>query len=168
MEQIVPQLIDQHAGASSLVEVPPSPSDTAAATPAPKPRWNPARLTSKHKGILSLYAQGEKRDLIATLHKCTPEYVTMLARTESGSAYIQDIQRYIDERLDNMTAKSVQVIDEALAQDQPMDTRLKGAALQLKAAGRMQEDTSGKGGASAEDVIARIMNLQVNVKVGGV
>lgn len=137
---------------------------SAPSTSVAKPKWQPKALTAKHKTILSLWAQGESRQTIAELCKCVPEYVTMLAATNLGSVYVAEIQRAVDDRLNYLTHKSVEVINEGLANDQPMDTRLKAAALQLKASGRMKGD-EGPANATAEDVIARIMNLNVQVNV---
>lgn len=128
-------------------------------------KWEPVKgLSTKHKQILSLFAQGEKRSVIGKICGCTPEYVTMLAATEQGKKYVQEINAAVETRLEAMFDRAVDVIEESIDRDQPMETRLKGARLHAQLTGRISNDGDKRQTASAEDIVKNLL-LQVNVQV---
>lgn len=131
-------------------------------TQAPPTKWQPKRLKSKHKQILSLYAQGEPRVKIAAVFKCHPIFVSMLAGTDLGKAYIAEMQTHIESDLRNLTHKSVEAIRDGL-QNGAIETKLKAAKLQLETT---RDIGKGRGQESAEDLIARMLSIQAqNVQI---
>lgn len=127
--------------------------------PVPDTKWQPKRLTPKHRQILSLYAQGMKREEIGNFCHCTPALVTMLARTDIGRAYLQSIEETMDQRLRALYSKTIDAIDDQLCNGRGAD-KIAAAKLQLQATGKLgtrQEETE-----TAEDVIQRILALQIN------
>lgn len=122
-------------------------------------KWNPKRLTPKHKQILSLHAQGMKRVEIGALCKCTPEFVTMLASTDIGRAYLKDLEAYLDGRMRTLYKKTIDAIEDQLDNGRGAD-KIAAAKLQLQVTGKLGKEKDEA--ESAEDVIQRIMNLQVN------
>ncbi len=126
----------------------------------PHEPWQPKRLTPKHRQILSLYAQSMKREDVASLCKCTPALVTMLAKSDLGRAYLTEIEEAMDQRLRLLQHKVIDTIEDQLDNGKG-ENKLKAAALQMRATGKLghdpQEDED-----TAEDVIQRIINMQVN------
>ena len=122
-------------------------------------RWNPKRLTPKHKQILSLYAQGMKRREIGAMCNCTPEFVTLLAGTEAGRAHLKELEEYMDGRMRNLYKKSIDAIEDQLETGKGAD-KIAAAKLQLQVTGKLGRTTEEK--ETAEDVIQRIFNMQVN------
>jgi len=129
--------------------------------PAPEEvkRWQPKVLTPKHRQILSLYAQGMKREEIGSLCKCTPQLVTILAGCDLGRSYLTGIEVAMDQELRGLYGASVQAIREQLTVGSG-ENKLKAAKLQMQAIGKLGEGD--KDQETAEDVIQRIMNLQIN------
>lgn len=126
----------------------------------PVEKWEPKRLTPKHRQILSLYAQGMKRYEVAAFCRVTPAMVTLLAKSEKGKAYLSEIEEHMDGRLRALYSRSVDAIEDQLVNGKG-ENKLKAAALQMKATGKLgqaQEDQE-----TAEDVIQRIMQMNVQV-----
>lgn len=122
-------------------------------------KWDPKRLTPKHRQILSLHAQGMRRAEIGALCKCTPEFVSMLASTDSGKAYLKELEGYLDGRMRALYKKTIDAVEDQLENGRGAD-KLAAAKLQLQVTGKLGKEKDEA--ESAEDVIQRIMNLQVN------
>lgn len=128
-------------------------------TPEKAKRWEPKALTPKHKGILSLVAQGVKYMEIGSLCKCTQQLIVMLVASEKGQEYLRYIEQQMDMRLRALYSKSIDAIEDQLTVGSG-ENKLKAAKLQMQAVGKLgkvQDDTD-----TAEDVIQRIMNMQIN------
>lgn len=153
-------------GLPTLSKAPDASGRTVCMDPFPdapeRKAWEPKRLTPKHRQILSLYAQGMKREDIGALCKCTPQLVTMLATCEQGKQYLRNIEDAMDQELRGLYGSSINAIREQLESGSG-ENKLKAAKLQMQAIGKLGEKKEDR--ESAEDVIARIMNLQVNVQI---
>lgn len=127
-------------------------------------KWQPRRLTAKHRQMLSLFAQGVSRREIGALCKCAPEYVTMLAATDLGRAYLKEIEEHLDARMRGLYSKTIDAIEDQLDKGTGAN-KVAAAKLQLQVTGKLgraQEETE-----TAEDVIQRIlqMNVQGDVNI---
>lgn len=133
--------------------------------PFPHEPWQPKRLTPKHRQILSLYAQSMKREDVASLCKCTPALVTMLAKCDLGRAYLKEIEETMDQRLRLLQHKTIDAIEDQLDNGKG-ENKLKAAALQMRATGKLGHDPR-EGEDTAEDVIQRILQIagDVNIQV---
>lgn len=134
-------------------------------------KWQPKKLTQKHKNIIALHAQAMPREQIGEYCGCTPEYVSMIVATPIAKEYMRDLTRYMDSRLEAMYGRTVQVIEDGL-NGSATDTQLKAARLQLEVTGKLKNDE--KDSQSAEDVVSALLkaassgtviigqNIQVN------
>lgn len=142
--------------------------------PTPKPRlpnpkrWQPKRLSQKHKAALTLWAQGVKPIDVAAATGVGQVSLNLLVLSDLGRAFLHGLEELMDSRLKNMYTLSVDAIEDQLRNGSG-ENKLKAATLQMKATGKL-----GKGDEereSAEDVIQRIfqingnVNIQVNQKV---
>jgi hypothetical protein len=103
-----------------------------------------------------------KREEVASFCKCTPALVTMLAVSDLGRAYLSEIEEVMDQRLRALYSKTIDAIDDQLCNGKGAD-KIAAAKLQLQATGKLGART--EDAETAEDVIARILALQVNVTV---
>jgi len=134
--------------------------------------WQLKRLKEKHKNIIALHAQCMKREDIAAVVGCTPEYVSMIMQQPLAKAYMREVEKYMDSRLEALYGHSIDTIEKGLAGN-ATDTQLKAARLQLEATGKLKKSTTEA--QTAEDVVAALMkaaisgvvaigtNVQVNV-----
>lgn len=122
-------------------------------------RWEPKVLTPKHKQILSLVAQGMKYAEIGSLCKCTPQLIVMIVASSQGQQYLAYIEQQMDMRLRSLFSKSVDAIEDQLTNGSG-ENKLRAAKLQMQATGKLKDSTEKAD--TAEDVIQRIMNMQVN------
>lgn len=134
-------------------------------------KWQPKKLTEKHKNIIALHTQSMKRQEIAEYCGCTPEYVSMVVATDLAQAYMRDLEKYLDHRVKALYDKSVDVIHDGL-NGIATDTQLKAARLQLEMTGKLKEGTTET--QTAEDVVAAllkaasaggIINIAQNIQV---
>lgn len=121
--------------------------------------WEPKVLTPKHKQILSLVAQGMKYRDIGSLCKCTPQLIVMLGACSKGQEYLSFIEQQMDIRLRGLYSKSVDAIDDQLSNGSG-ENKLRAAKLQMQATGKLGKEAEKVD--TAEDVIQRIMQLNVN------
>lgn len=122
-------------------------------------KWEPKVLTPKHKQILSLVAQGMKYAEIGSLCKCTTQLIVMLVASEGGKGYLAQIEQQMDMRLRSLYNKSIDAIEDQLTAGNG-ENKLKAAKLQMQATGKLGREQEHHD--TAEDVIQRIMNMQVN------
>lgn len=121
------------------------------------------KLKQKHKTMVALHLQGLKRDQIAQLAGCVPEYVSMIIAQPIVQEYLRDLEQYMDNRLRSLYGKSVDAIDSVLTSGSD-DAKLKAARLQMEATDKMGKQEHGK--QTAEDVVSAILaGIQVNVNV---
>lgn len=121
------------------------------------------KLSQKHKTIVSLHLQCVRREDIARIVGCTPEYVSFVVRQPLAQEYARTIEQYMDARLRSLYSKSVDAIQSAL-ESESHDAALKAARLQLEAIGKLKSDKDSR--ESAEDVVSKILSaVQVNVNV---
>lgn len=130
--------------------------------------WQPKRLNDKHKAIIALHAQAVRREDISRVCGCTPEFVSMVVRTDLAKAYLAQLEEHTDGRLRQLYGASVDAIDSGLHSDDE-EIKLKAARLQLEASGKMKGDQ--RDNRTAEDLVASILaqatviignNIQVN------
>lgn len=151
--------------ASSLIGLP---KDKLPTIRLAKQKWNPKSLSDKQKTMIALHVGGSKRDVIAQVCECTPEYVSMVVGTDKAKQYMAELEEYTDSRLRTAVTKAVDAIHDTL--DSPdEEVRLKAAKLALEANGKLKpRDDKVQ---SAEDVVAAILakatvivgnNVQVN------
>ena len=99
-------------------------------------------LSPKHKGVAALLAQGASRDIAAAAFDYTPEYVTWLGGDPLFVAYVREMSKLVDTRLELLYEKSVDVIADQLNTGSGED-KLKAARLQLEATQRIGRDRKG-------------------------
>jgi len=140
--------------------------------PRPGQTWELKKLSQKHKNIIALHVQCMKREDIGKIAGCTPEYVSMVVAQPLAKAYLRDLEKYMDSRLEALYGRSVDVIQDGL-DGAATETQLKAARLQLEVTGKLKGDKDGA--QSAEDVVAALLkhaaggvvaiggNVQVNV-----
>lgn len=119
-----------------------------------KTGWVLKVLSQKHKNIIAMHAQSMCRADIGAACGCTPEYVSMIIAQPIAKDYMRDLERYMDQRLESMYTKSVDVIGKGLDGD-ATDTQLKAARLQLEVTGKLKQDKMES--KSAEDVVAALL-----------
>ena len=94
------------------------------------------KLSPKHREVLSLIAQGVKREEVAAITDYAPDYISWLLAQDVCKAYLDEMNAVVDFRLVAMTAQSVDTIADVM-QFGSSDERLKAAKLQLEAIGRV-------------------------------
>lgn len=122
-------------------------------------RWQPKKLSQKHKTALTLYAQGMKLEEIHAVTGVSQVSLDLLVLSDLGRTYLQHLETLLDSRLRSLYGASVDAIQDQLQNGSGAD-KLKAAALQMKAIGKLGAGEEEK--ESAEDVIQRIMNMQIN------
>lgn len=136
--------------------------------PGPK-RWNPKKLSQKHKTALTLYAQGMRLAEIHAVTGVSQVSLDLLVLSDLGRQYLAHMESLLDSRLRNLYGASVDAIEDQLKNGSGAD-KLKAAQLQMRAIGKLGGGEDEK--ESAEDVVQRIMqmnvegdlNIQVNVE----
>ena len=94
------------------------------------------KLSPSHKEVLSLLAQGVKREEVAAITGYASDYISWLLAQDVCKVYQQEIAAVVDFRLLAMTEQSVDTIADVM-QFGSGDERLKAAKLQLEAIGRV-------------------------------
>ncbi len=107
-------------------------------------------LSPKHKGVASLLAQGAGREVAAAAFDYTPEYVTWLGGDPLFIAYVKEMSKLVDTRLELLYEKSVDVIAEGLTKGNG-EEKLKAARLQLEATQRIGKDRRAPDGGQDSD-----------------
>lgn len=121
-------------------------------------RWQPKKLSQKHKTAITLYAQGMKLEQIHAITGVSQVSLDLLILSDLGRAYLQHLETLLDSRLRSLYGASVDAIQDQLENGTGSD-KLKAAALQMKAIGKLGGASEEK--ESAEDVIQRIMQMNV-------
>lgn len=117
-------------------------------------KWQPKKLTEKHKNIIALHIQSMKRAEIAEFCGCTPEYVSMVVATDLAQEYMRELEKYLDHRVKALYERSVDVIRDGLT-GAATDTQLKAARLQLEMTGKLKENVTEQ--QTAEDVVTALL-----------
>lgn len=117
-------------------------------------KWQPKKLTEKHKNIIALHIQSMKRAEIAEFCGCTPEFVSMVVATDLAQEYMRDLEKYLDHRVKSLYTMSVDVIKDGLS-GIATDVQLKAARLQLEMTGKLKESVTEQ--KTAEDVVAALL-----------
>lgn len=122
------------------------------------------QLSPIHYTIIAFHLEGKSNNAIALLVKKSYITITKVLNDPLAMDIIEQAYQGNDKRFRALYGKAVDTIDESMEKSQPMNIRLRGADTYLKAHGKFDKD-DGTAGESAEDVIARIlqMNIQVNV-----
>ena len=113
--------------------------------------WELKKLSQKHKNIIALHVQNVSRTDIGDMCNCTPEYVSMIIAQPLAKAYLRDVEKYMDSRMEALYGRTVDIIHAGLNGD-ATDTQLKAARLQMEATGKLKSDN--KESQTAEDVVA--------------
>lgn len=103
--------------------------------PQKKPEFVLKRLSPKHKQAASLLAQGLGREEIAEIVKCTPEYITMLARQPIFIEYMREMSKFADARLEALFGQAVDVLAKNMKNGQE-GSQLKAAGMVMQANGK--------------------------------
>jgi hypothetical protein len=134
-----------------------------------KPRWQPRRLSPRHKEIIALKHSGLSRDIIAGHCKCTPMLVTLITECELGQSELSRLSKEIDDKMRGLYSNAVDALEDALDSSSLTQHRLKAAELVLEANGKKSHAVNPSD--TAEDVVRRIMsnaaiiaqNVQINM-----
>lgn len=121
-----------------------------------------SRLTGRHVAIIKLHLLGLRNKDIAEKMKVTDATVSIVLRDPLSQRYLQRSYEDIDLEFNALYGKSVGVLSEAMDSDRMAD-RLRSVDIIFKGRGKYLEADQGK--ETAEDVIKRVLALQVNVNV---
>lgn len=123
------------------------------------------RLRKPHYEMIALRSLGLTTKEIADKTGYNSYYVSEFLREPVVKSMLNQLFDEEEERLRSMTVLSVNAIRDGLdEQKSDIGTRLKAAKMQLESQGLNRPKDSG--GGSAEDVIQRMLNIQVNVNTG--
>lgn len=102
------------------------------------------------------------RDQIAAIYKLNREYISMLKQQPLFREYIEQRYKELDEKFRSLYSSTISAVQDGL-NDADTKNRLSAARIYLESHGKM--DGASKTSDTAEDVIQRMLNLQVNVQV---
>ena len=91
-------------------------------------------LSSNHKEVLSLLAQGLPQAEVAAITGFAPGYIPWLVKQEVCQQYLADMRAVVDHRFTAMTEQSCDTILDVM-KNGATDERLKAAKLQLEVVG---------------------------------
>lgn len=117
------------------------------------------QLSTIEQTIIELHLEGLSNIAISKALKCTPANVSYYLRKDNVKAFLVSVNEDSELRLKNLKNKFVDVIAKGLKSDVGINTQLKAARL-FKDATKDIEDNK-----TAEDVVSKLLNLQVNVQV---
>jgi len=115
-------------------------------------------LTPQHEEMVAMHLDGMRNRDIAESFNVTDSTVSIVLSDPLAQAIVQRARKENEARFSNLYGKVVDVIEDAIDPNESIDIRLKGANVYLKEAGN--QGTQDK--ETAEDVIQKIINLQVN------
>lgn len=116
-------------------------------------------LSPTEHAIVELHLDGQKNITIAAALGCTPQTISNTINRPHVKKYINSLINEEQERLEALHGKFVDVIADGLSKGSNINTRLKAARLYKDS---VNKDEKGK---SAEDIVAKLLNLHVNVQV---
>lgn len=125
-------------------------------------KWTLKVLTPRHREIADLLLEGElDRDQIAAIYKLNRDYISMLKQQPLFREYIEQRYAELDEKFRSLYHSTISAVQDGL-NDADTKNRLSAARLYLESHGKM--DGGSKTSETAEDVITRMLNLQINVQ----
>lgn len=119
---------------------------------------NLKELKPIHLEAVIMHLDGVKNIDIADALDLTSVSISTILHDPLVVAILDAAKEENRERIGMLMGKSIDVIDEAMNRHNTIDDRLKGASLYLKEASKHGDS----GGKTAEDVVQKIMNLQIN------
>jgi hypothetical protein len=130
-------------------------------------KWELKKLTTRHRRIVQLKAAGLDRVSIASMCKCTPEYISMLLAQPLVKEYLNEQHIAIDEDLRDLYAPAVNTIRTMMTSSNDK-VALGAATVILKANGKLSTTNDDDSRVTAEDIITKIFsiansNVQINI-----
>lgn len=101
----------------------------------PRPKFELKRLSPKHKQVATLLAQGLGREAISKMVGYTPEYITMLSTQPAFLAYVEEMSKFADARLQAVYDKAVDVLATTMRDGSNME-KLRAAQQAMTAVGK--------------------------------
>jgi len=121
------------------------------------------RLTGRHIAVLVEHLAGRRGYEIATKHHIREVTVSRIINDPLGQAWLQRQYQGVDREFEALYGHAVGALRDGLKPANSMKDRLRAAELHFKKRGDFKEGREVK--ETAEDVIQRILNLNVQVNV---
>ena len=121
------------------------------------------RLTARHIAILIEHLAGRRGYEIAEKHRVREPTVSRIIHDPLGQAFLKKRYNHVDQEFEALYGQAVNVLRDGLKNTNSMKDRLRAAELHFKKRGDFKEQNVVK--ETAEDVIQRILNLNVQVNV---
>ena len=119
---------------------------------------NLATLKPVHLEMIEMHLHGWKNRDIAEAFSTTDSRVSILFHDPLAESIIAGARKDSEKRLSALHEKAVDVISDAMDTEKTIDDRLKGANLYFKENGKRSDD----GAETAEDIVQKILNMQIN------
>lgn len=127
-----------------------------------KPAWHGKKqLNQKQRQIMLMHLSGFDRPAICEQLQVSPSYVSSTVNSDAGRRVEDDFMRFSDREFKALYILSIKAIRDALNSDD-IRVRLNAADKYFRAHGKYGDSGLGEG-ATAEDVIKRIMEFSVKM-----
>lgn len=114
-----------------------------------------------HLDMIEMHLRGYKNKDIADAFSVTDSTISLLLSDPLAEQIIKEARKESDMRMSALYSKAVDVLDDAMDGTNGISDRLKGASTYFNEANKKGTDQA----ETAEDIVAKIMNLQLNVSV---